>query len=233
MEDGGDHNLPGEAKDYAVNVEDAFLTERGTPFTLVPKDWRQIEEWYKDGVPLETVIRGIQKAFKKHRARGAEGKISTILYCASAVEELWAFERRGLVGKTMPAAETPVVPGSEKFEHLISMLRERTQAPPGWLNAEDWEKALGKAIKKISELDRNLEFSQLEESLMTIEGALIRSLQKRMAAECEEDVSRRVADALGDSAKLRTATAEKLRKALTHREIRRAGSLPPLTLLDV
>src|SRR6185436_19811884 len=91
---------PGEADEearYATLLEEVFIAERGTPFLLSAKDWTLIRGWRERGVPVDTAIRAIQETFEKRRARGAAGKISSVAYCANAVDERWELERRGLV----------------------------------------------------------------------------------------------------------------------------------------
>jgi len=86
---------PGEADEearYATLLEEVFIAERGTPFLLSAKDWTLIRGWRERGVPVDTAIRAIQETFEKRRARGAAGKISSVAYCANAVDERWELE---------------------------------------------------------------------------------------------------------------------------------------------
>ena len=105
---------------YATRVEEAFIAERGTPFLLSPKDWTLIRGWREGGIPVDVVIRAVREAFEKRRARGQAGKISSIAYCANAVEELWEMERRGLVGKAAPPMAGADAPAKEEVFALLS-----------------------------------------------------------------------------------------------------------------
>lgn len=111
---------------YATKVEEAFIAERGTPFLLSAKDWSLIRGWRETGVPVETVVRAVRETFQKRRTRGQAGKISSIAYCANAVEEAWEMERRGLVGRAAPGAGAPS--GAPAKEELLALLVERLRA---------------------------------------------------------------------------------------------------------
>ncbi len=55
---------------YFTEVEEHFQRARGTGlFLLSPVDWALIEAWKNGGIPLEAVLRGIDQAFEKWRAR--------------------------------------------------------------------------------------------------------------------------------------------------------------------
>jgi len=55
---------------YFTEVEDHFRVARGTGlFMMSTLDWALVESWKNAGVPLEAVLRGIDAAFEKWRAR--------------------------------------------------------------------------------------------------------------------------------------------------------------------
>ena len=55
---------------YFTETEEHFQRARGTSlFLLSPLDWALVESWKNSGVPLEAVLRGIDVAFEKWRAR--------------------------------------------------------------------------------------------------------------------------------------------------------------------
>ena len=111
-------------------MEEAFIAERGTPFLLSPKDWALIRGWREAGIPVDTVVRAVQETFEKRRARGQAGKISSIAYCANAVEERWEMERRGLVGKAheAPAAGADAPAREKEKEEVLALLSARLRA---------------------------------------------------------------------------------------------------------
>jgi hypothetical protein len=250
---------------YATRVEDAFIAERGTPFLLSPKDWTLIRGWREGGVPVDTVIRAVHEAFEKRRARGQVGKISSIAYCADAVEELWEMERRGLVGK---APDAPVAgadaPAREEIlaslsgrlrasgerlgsrEGVANLLRRVSEtATTGIADAASraaaetstfeeisrLRKPLDAAVSKIEAMPRDLSFEESEGALSAIEASLVKSALRALSPEQNEFVKSRVASALGDVTGVSPAVLERMRRALTRREVRALLGLPALTLL--
>ena len=116
---GSTGGVGGDEEAYATAVEEAFIAERGTPFLLSPRDWLLIRGWRTLGIPAESVVRAVREAFQRRRTRGATGKISSISYCAGAVEERWEMERRGLVG-ARPAEPEPLEGVAGRLDRLRS-----------------------------------------------------------------------------------------------------------------
>ena len=72
---------------YFTEIEEHFQRARGTSlFLLSPLDWALIETWKNSGVPLEAVLRGIDAAFEKWRAKKSRMQmVNSIAYCTQAV----------------------------------------------------------------------------------------------------------------------------------------------------
>jgi len=72
---------------YFTEIEEHFQKARGTSlFLLSPLDWALLETWKNSGIPLEAVLRGIDAAFEKWRAKRARAQmVNSIAYCAQAV----------------------------------------------------------------------------------------------------------------------------------------------------
>ena len=74
---------------YFTEIEEHFQRARGTGlFLLSPVDWALIEAWKNAGIPLEAVLRGIDVAFEKWRARPARARlnqVNSLAYCTQAV----------------------------------------------------------------------------------------------------------------------------------------------------
>jgi hypothetical protein len=74
---------------YFTEIEEHFQRARGTGlFLLSPLDWALIEAWKNAGMPLEAVLRGIDAAFEKWRARPARARfqmVNSLAYCAQAI----------------------------------------------------------------------------------------------------------------------------------------------------
>ncbi len=74
---------------YFTEIEEHFQRARGTGlFLLSPLDWALIESWKNAGIPLEAVLKGIDEAFEKWRARKVKRRlVNSLAYCAQAVLE--------------------------------------------------------------------------------------------------------------------------------------------------
>jgi hypothetical protein len=72
---------------YFTEIEDHFQKTRGSGlFLLSPLDWALIETWKDAQVPLEAVLRGIDAAFEKWRARKSKTQmVNSLAFCAQAV----------------------------------------------------------------------------------------------------------------------------------------------------
>jgi hypothetical protein len=72
---------------YFTEIEEHFQRARGTSlFLLSPLDWALIESWKNSGVPLEAVLRGVDLAFEKWRAKRSRVQmVNSIAYCTQAI----------------------------------------------------------------------------------------------------------------------------------------------------
>ncbi len=72
---------------YFTEIEEHFQKARGTSlFLLSPLDWALVESWKNSGVPLEAVLRGIDTAFEKWRAKRSRAQmVNSLAWCSQAV----------------------------------------------------------------------------------------------------------------------------------------------------
>ena len=68
---------------YFTEIERFYQSKRDSFTLLSTLDWVLIESWKESGVPLEIVLKGIDRAFSR-----AKRKISSLAYCVKAVEEV-------------------------------------------------------------------------------------------------------------------------------------------------
>ena len=127
-------------------------------------------------------------------------------------------ERRGLVGKEVasPAAAADAAAIGERLAALVLALR-----------------ALGSnsAAERVEEISADLPFEEIEHKLSSIEASLVRAGLRAMNSSSVQLVETRVSEALGDVSGLAPHVVERMRKALTRREVRALAGFPPLTLL--
>ena len=89
---------------YFTEIEEHFQRARSTGlFLLSPLDWALIETWKNGGVPLEAVLRGIDAAFEKWRARKVKTQmVNSLAFCAQAV----LTEAQVMAGTARPRRES-------------------------------------------------------------------------------------------------------------------------------
>jgi hypothetical protein len=90
---------------YFTEIEEHFQRARGTAlFLMSPLDWALVESWKNADVPLEAVLRGIDAAFEKWRARKHKTQmVNSLAFCAQAV----LTEAQILSGAIAPRKEAP------------------------------------------------------------------------------------------------------------------------------
>jgi len=221
--------LPGESE-YATLIEETFIAERGTPFLLSSKDWQLIRTWRESGIPTDTVVRAVRETFEKRRARGAAGKINSISYCAAAVEERWEMERRGLVGQGEGRRDEKPVEIGPRLGALSAALRELAEREATAVAPEVLRREIERVAAKLDALPREGSFEETEEKLFRIEASLARKLLAAFDASSAAAVEASVAGALGETDGVSPEVVERMRKALTRREVRRRLGLPAITL---
>lgn len=228
--------VPDGAEDeaaYGTRVEEAFIAERGTPFLLSPKDWRLICAWRESGIPSGTVIRAVREAFERKRARGDLSKISSLSYCANAVEVLWEMERRGLVGAHGARTEPPAdaLDAAPRLAALAEALETAEGSAPAGTDSAVVAAAVSAARVALGELDPSAGLESLEESLKGVEKTLVKKLEKALGDAERETLDRSVEDEAGDLAALSKEARGRIQRALRARAVRRRFGLPALTLL--
>ncbi len=71
---------------YFTEIEEHFQRRRGTLTLLSPLDWALMEIWKDAGIPLESVLRGIDASFDKWERRpNRTRKVNGLAYCAQEV----------------------------------------------------------------------------------------------------------------------------------------------------
>jgi len=70
---------------YFTEIERFYQSKRETFTLLSTLDWVLIENWKEQGVPLEMVLKGIERAFSRAKAKR---KINSLAYCVKAVDEV-------------------------------------------------------------------------------------------------------------------------------------------------
>src|ERR1700690_1207708 len=99
---------------YFTEIEEHFWRKRGAHLLVSPLDWAIVETWQKAGIPLNAVLKGIDRAFESWgRSRRAAGgrQLKSLAYCVDAVLDAASEAQEAAAGagpelkRTAPAAE--------------------------------------------------------------------------------------------------------------------------------
>ena len=209
---------------YFTETEEHFQRARGTGlFLLSPLDWALIESWKNSGVPLEAVLRGIDAAFEKWRARPARArfqKVNSVAYCAQAVAE----EAQSLAaGGPAKRKESPPPFSIEDVQAHVQRNADALRAAGHGDLAESLERL------NLEELYRDLE--QLEQRLTAIE----EKMTARARSTASEDALFEARRALDQElkpyrGKMSVEQLATLERQFLDRKVMEAAGLPRLSL---
>jgi hypothetical protein len=103
LSDGGARNMDGwNYFNYFTEIEEYFWKKRGAHLLVSPLDWAIMETWQKAGIPLDAVLKGIDRAFESYgRSRRGAGKpLKSLAYCTDAILEAVAENQEAAAGST-------------------------------------------------------------------------------------------------------------------------------------
>ena len=106
---------------YVSAIETHLRARRGVEHILSPRDFALARAWHEAGVPLATVLVGMDRAFEQ----GAN--VTSLAYCRRRVEELAA---NGPRPESRPAPPVETIPLSEVEAVLASLLEQLEKVRP-------------------------------------------------------------------------------------------------------
>jgi len=201
---------------YFQAIEEIFVELRGAPLLLSPADWQVARRWRQEGVPLDLVRSTLGEVFARRKERGSKGKISSLRYCAPAVEAAWADLRE----LTAPAhrVEAPAFEVASRLAALAAAL------PAGLSSREALAARLGALAGDPQEVEEQL-------------SAIDREMLDRAAAELDGEMRSEINLAVEKTlvslgGRLPAAELESSRERLARQILRRRLSLPVLSLFS-
>jgi hypothetical protein len=157
---------------YYTEVEEHFQKARGTSlFLMSTLDWALVESWKNSGVPLEAVLRGIDAAFEKWRAKKKGTSIvNSVAYCSQAVAD----EAKAAV-EGRPSASSAAAPFTS--DEVGDYLTRNAAA----LRAAGFDDVASTLDRLAAEPPPGLE--ELEQRLTALEDKLLATLRSRQTDE--------------------------------------------------
>ncbi len=165
---------------YFTEIEEHFQRVRGTSlFLLSPLDWALIESWKNSGVPLEAVLRGIDAAFEKWRAKRSRIQmVNSIAYCTQAVMTEAQRMADGTPQRPQKANADPF-PAEDLRRYIeINAAAVRASGIPEYLAIAD---SLDQISAQLPDIAADLE--TLEQRLTVLEQKMIATARARQSEE--------------------------------------------------
>jgi len=182
---------------YYTEIEEYFWRKRGAHLLVSPLDWAIVETWQKAGIPLNAVLKGIDRAFEswaRSRRAAAGRQLKSLAYCVDSVLDAAAEALEAAAGSG-PEVKS-ATPAAEPFSHpelkgylqrnaaRLRASAEKRRASDRAIVArlEETAKRLDE-IAPMLELPGALDLEDLERRLSVLEEKLTASL----AAEAPEE----------------------------------------------
>jgi hypothetical protein len=203
---------------YFTEIEQFYQARRETFTLLSTLDWVLIENWKEQGVPLDLVLKGIDRAFSRGKR-----KINSLAYCVKAIEEIIEEQKE----TRLERPELPQISNQETQRYLED-LAARTSAV-----SQKFPEFASK-INGIAESVRTLDagnFRDSEQVLEALEERLIAIL--RVAASESEliEIQKDVESELGPfRSTMTTPQLAMLEQQLSRRKLLERYNIPRLSL---
>jgi hypothetical protein len=193
---------------YFTEIERFYQTKRKSWTLITCLDWVLIDNWKERGVPLEIVLKGIDRAFSR-----AKREVTHLAYCVKAVEEV-------LTEQKEMSVEVPKLPDFGQDE---------VSAYVGQLAAE-----VAKVDESIAASVRGVDVSDLrraEQSLSALEEKLIAKLKFTADDRTMVEIKREVDEELNPfRSTMTTAQLAMLEQQMWRRKLLERQNLPRLSL---
>ncbi|HEY6390228.1 MAG TPA: hypothetical protein VIX89_03050 [Bryobacteraceae bacterium] len=158
---------PSNYFNYFTEVEERFRKARGAGlFLMSPLDWALVETWKNAGVPLTAVLRGIDVAFEKWRARKNRiQNVNSVAYCSQAV----LAEAQLMAGVAAQPGKRSAAPFS--LEELASYLQTNLADLKARAGYEEIAAGLERVTAETESMYRDLE--DIERRLTALEDKMV------------------------------------------------------------
>jgi hypothetical protein len=209
---------------YFTETEEHFQRARGTSlFLLSPLDWALLESWKNSGVPLEAVLRGIDAAFEKWRARKVKTQmVNSLAFCAQAV----LTEAQIMAGTAQPKVRRETAPPFA-LEDLRRYLESNAAALPAACAA------IADSLRKLAaEVEQHYtDLEALEQRLTVLEEKMIAAARTEQsedqALQLRQELDRQLRPYRG---KMTAEQLSMLEKQYLDRNLLEKSGLPRLSL---
>jgi hypothetical protein len=193
---------------YFTEIERFYQSKRKS-WTLVScLDFVLLENWQEQGIPLEIVLRGIDRAFSR-----AKREVNSLAYCVKAVDEVLA-EQREL------AVEAPKLPDF-KADEITEYVNKLAAA------VARHDNGIADSIRKIDSTD----LRSAEQTLSALEEKLIAKLKAAASDDTIVRLKREIDSELNPfRSKMTTPQLLMLEHQMWRRKLLESAGIPRLSL---
>jgi hypothetical protein len=230
---------------YFTEIEEYFWKKRGAHLLVSPLDWAIVETWQKAGVPLDAVLKGIDRAFESYQRsrRGAAGRsMKSLAYCVDAVLDAAAEAKETSAGKGpddgAPSRASPSFASEEVRAYLLrnreslSAAAEKTAAVSADLamRLRDTATRLDDLLPLVDAPGR-LDLEDLERRLTVLEEKLSAALAASASEAVMLDIRREMDRALAPyRRKMSAEQLSQLERQYSQKRLFESYSVPRLSL---
>ena len=222
---------------YFTEIEEYFWKKRATSLLLSTLDWALIDSWKEAQIPLEAVLKGIDRVFEKHDARQHKvRKVNSLAYCQQAVLEAAQEQQRGTLQHSSAGEPFPREDLAKFFARNAPALEKAAAqfAEAGRPESAATFRSLAASLREMeaaASSDAPLNLEELEQRLTVLEEKMFSTLQA--AADEQELVAIRAEmdRALAPvRSKMGTEQIALLQKQFLQRKLLEKAGLPRLSL---
>jgi hypothetical protein len=192
--------LSREEREYFQAVEAHFIALRGKPLLLSPLELQRAASWYREGIPLRDVCRGIDRYFEERfETPVARERAVTLKYCETYVRKAFEESRELSVGEG-DADHRP--DRDDEVARSLNRLKQRLQsAGEGRGHDDGLAPILRRAEASVERMmaearEGNLDVERAEAELAVLDGEAMAELRRRagddslarITAACEAEI---------------------------------------------
>ena len=225
---------------FYTEIEEYFCQKRGAHLLVSTLDWAVIETWQKAGVPLEIVLKGIDRAFERYDAKKRGRPVKSLLYCVDAVADVAEEAKEAAAGRgpSSCAAERAAPFGPGEVGGYLRANAAALRAPRPGVNVDTGlprsllevaEALEALAAQPATETSANLE--DLERHLTVFEEKLLSALTQAASAEELVELRREVDRSLAPyRRKMKVEQIALIEKQFLQKKLFERFGLPRLSL---
>jgi len=205
---------------YFTEIEHFYQSRRETFTLLSTLDWVLIENWKDQGIPLEVVLKGIDRAFSRPKAKR---KVNSLAYCVRAVSEVAEEQKETSVDKP----DLPEISTDDIRHYLEDLSTKTASVAKEFPEFESKIRSIAESVRKVDPAN----FRDAEQVLTALEEKLLAIVKVAAEESALIDVQRSVESELGPfRSSMTTAQLSALEQQLFRRKLLERFQAPRLSL---